>query len=201
MSEDIKGIGDSGAPEGWVIVEKEEPMPPGGIDPVLESMRAILSQKRIQSIKLELGKPIRYTRFVPRSEAEQQERVEEKAGMQLGEIARNVMMEEYTGKEELPAKILVDLMLQIESRHLFLSYVGVGAESRLITWLGLDPIAYGGIGNLCGVPLRRDRDVPDNVLIFLGSPYRSARMDQVTYAIKAHMFLPGEDLPAEESDE
>jgi hypothetical protein len=197
---EIKGIGD-GAPEGWVLEEYEVPMPQTLSD-ILETIKGVLQQGKVQSLTLELGRPITFTRLVKQAEATQKRREEEVGGMLLGETVRNIQLEEYSGSkiDGEPAEILFDMMLGIEARRLYLSHIGVSPNTRLFDWLGIDKVAYGGIENLCGAPLVRDKDIPDEVVIVLGSTHRQARTDQVTYAIKSHMFLKGEDAPKEVTD-
>jgi len=197
---DVKGIGDE-APEGWVLEEYEVPMPTG-LQEILDTIRSVLGQGKVQSVHLQLGHPITFTRLVKQAEATQKRRSEEEGSMELGDVARNVQMEEYTGSKIHggPTEIFFDMLLGLEARRLHLSHIGVGPETRLFDWLGIDKVAYGGIENLGGAPLRKDKSIPDEVLILFGSPYRNARVDQVTYAVKSHMFLPGEDLPEEEKD-
>jgi hypothetical protein len=198
--DNVKGIGDE-APEGWVLEEYEAPMPKN-LGEILDTVKSVLQQGKVQSVKLELGHPITFTKFVKQTEATQRRREEEEGGMGLGEVARNIQMEEYAGSKVHggPTEILVDMLLGLEARRLHLSHIGVGPETRLFDWLSIDKVAYGGIENLGGAPLVRDKSIPDEVLILFGSPYRSARTDQVTYATKSHMFLPGEDLPEEDKD-
>jgi hypothetical protein len=197
---EVKGIGDE-APEGWVLEEYEVPMP-GGLQEILDTVKSVLQQRKVQSVLLKLGCPITFTRMVKQDEATQRRREEDEGGMKLGDVARNVQMEEYSGSKIHggPTEILVDMLLGLEARRLHLSYIGVGPETRLFDWLSIDKVAYGGIENLGGAPLVRDKSIPDEVLILFGSPYRAARIDQVTYATKSHMFLPGEDLPEEDKD-
>lgn len=197
---DVKGIGDE-APEGWVLEEYETPMP-GGLQEILEAVKGVLQQGKVQSVELRLGHPIRFTRLVKQAEATQKRRQEAEGDMQLGEVVRNIQLEEFPfNRSSTPAQTFFKMLLALEARRLHLSHIGVGPETRLFDWLGIDKVAYGGIENLGGAPLMRDKNLPDEALILFGSPYRAARIDQVTYAIKNHMFLAGEDLPEEETDE
>ena len=186
MSE-VKGIGDE-APEGWVLEEYEIPLP-SGLQSILETVKGILQQGRVQSLSIRLGHPISFTKMVKESEAAQKRRVEEQGSMQLGEVARNVKMDEFSGElgSLSPAEILIKMALGIEVRHLHLTHIGLGAETDFFSWMDLDPVAYGGIENLVGASLVRDSDIPDDVVIFFGGPYRQGRVDQITYALKSHM--------------
>lgn len=189
MSE-VKGIGDE-APEGWVVEEYEIPLPPG-LQAILETIKSILQQGRVQSILLRLGRPIVFTKMVKETEATQKRQVEEQGGMSLGEVARNVKMEEFVsrGSPKNPAELMLEMALGLEVRRLHLTHIGVGVETRFFEWIGADPVAYGGIENLGGARLVRDSDIPDDVVIIFGSPYRQARVDQITYALKSHMSEP-----------
>jgi hypothetical protein len=194
--DNVSGIGD-GAPDGWVLEEYEVPMP-GGLGEILDAIKAVLRLGRVQSLELQMDKPIRYTRLVKESEATQDRVVKETGAMQLGEVARNVTMEEYSGTKKAPTEIFFDLLLAMTSRRLHLSFIGVGANTRMFSWMGLDSIAYGGIERIGGARLVRDGSIPDDNLILFGSPHNNARIDQLTYAIKAQMFME-EDL--EKDDE
>ena len=200
MSE-VKGIGDE-APEGWVLEEYEAPMPPG-LQSILEAVKGILQQGRVQSILLRLGHPITFTRMVKEAEAAQRRAVEEQGGMSLGEVARNVKMEEFagSGSPENPAELLFEMALGIEVRHLHLTHIGVGAETRFFEWMGIDRVAYGGIENLMGARLVRDPDIPDDVMILFGGPRRMGRIDQITYAFKSHMSVASKYLEEEDREE
>ncbi len=197
---EVKGIGDE-APEGWVIEEYEIPLP-ATLREILSTIESVLKQGKVQTVNLKLGHPLVFTRFVRQDEATQKRRGENEGGIQLGDVVRNVQLEEYNGSKLHggPTEIFFDMLLGLEARRLHLSHIGVGPETRLFDWLDIDKVAYGGIENLGGAPLVRDKDIPDEVLVIFGSPYRSARADQVTYAVKSYMFLPGEDLTKEAKD-
>lgn len=199
---DVKGIGD-GAPEGWVI-EEQEVVLPKGLSAIMEAIRSILQLGRVQTLSLELDSPIRFTRLVPQGEAVQRERKRSAEEMCLGEVARNIHLAEYNGSKinRGPTEIFFDMLLGIEARRLHLSHIGVGSIEHFLDWMGLDKIAHGGIAHLGGVSFVQDKDIPDNRLIFFGSPYRRARIDQITYALTHHMFVPDEDLnPVKEPED
>lgn len=191
MSE-IKGIGE-GAPIGWVLEEYEIPMPKG-LQEILEAIKSVLQQGKVQSVALELGKPIRFTRMVKEEEAAGRRRQESEAEAKLGDIARNVLLEEYAGSGKTPTEVFFESLLHLEARRLHLTHIGVGPQTRMFDWLGIDKVAYGAIENLGGAQLVRDKGIPDDRMMFFGSPYRQGRTDQITYALALHLFLPGEDL-------
>lgn len=196
-SSEIKGIGD-GAPDGWVIEEYVVPMPKR-LDDILTEVRTILQRGRVQTVRLANGHPITFTRFVKQDEAAQKLKEEEVGGVGLGDVARNVIMDEYAlPPDSSSLQAFLYMMLSVEARRLHLTHIGTGSNTRLFEWLGIDRIAYGSIENIGGAEIVRDGEIPDDILIFFGSPYRSGRIDQITYAIKVHMFLEGEDLPEEE---
>ena len=72
---DVKGIGEE-APQGWALQVYQVPLPKGKAQ-IIGAISEILSQRRVQSLTLELGKPITFTRFVKEEEAEQTKRLEE----------------------------------------------------------------------------------------------------------------------------
>lgn len=194
----LKGIGED-APDGWVIEEFEVPMP-GNLQDILEAIKGVLKQGKIQSVMLELGKPIRFTRFVKQEESRGRRRQEQEGGMSLGDVARNVQLEEYVGQGTTPPEIFFDMLLQLEARRLHLTHIGVGPDTRFFDWMGIDKVAYGAIENLGGAELVKDKGIPDERLIFFGSPYRQGRTDQITYALVHHLFLEEADLHKEEAD-
>jgi len=199
MSE-VKGIGE-GAPEGWVLEEYEIPMPKG-LSEILEAVKHVLKQGRVQTVSLKINSPIRFTRFVEEKEASQKRKSEEEGLMELGEVVRNIPMEEFSSprKSTTASEALLDMMLMLEARRLHLTHIGVGPETRLFEWLGIDKVAYGGMENLGGAALVVDKSVPEDVILLLGGPYRHGRIDQATLAVKNHMFVPGEDLLTGEND-
>jgi hypothetical protein len=193
----FKGIGED-APEGWVVEEFEVPLP-SNLQDIVEALKVVLKQGKVQSVSLELGKPIRYTRFVKQDEAQGRCRQEQQSGMNLGDVARNVYLEEYSDVGGYtPAEILLRMMLQLEARRLHLTHIGVGPNTRMFDWLGIDKVAYGAIENLGGAELVRDKDIPDERLVFFGSPQHQGRTDQITYGLIHHLFLEKEDTSSQE---
>ena len=195
MSE-VRGIGE-GAPVGWVLEEYEVPMPKS-LQEILDAIKAVLQQGRVQTVALELGKPIRFTRLVKEEDAIGRRRQEAESEMKLGDVARNVMLEEYGGKARLPTEIFFEALLHLEARRLHLTHIGVGPQTRMLDWFGLDKVAYGAIENLGGAALVRDKGIPDDRMIFFGSPFRNGRTDQISYALTLHLFLQEEDTEAKQ---
>lgn len=170
---------------------------PKGLQEVLDAIKTVLQQGKVQSVTLELGKPIRFTRMVKEGEATGRRRQEAESEAKLGDIARNVQLEEYGGKGKTPTEIFFEALLGLEARRLHLTHIGVGPQTRMFDWLGIDKVAYGAIENLGGASLVRDTGIPDDRMIFFGSPFKNARTDQITYALILHLFKPEEDIIAE----
>ena len=190
----VGGLGDD-APDGWVLEQYEVPLPKGR-GQILAALEAVLRQSKVQSIKVELGKPIAFTRFVREADAQAHRQREDEGGMTLGETARNVMMEEYLPKNGDGSKeTFIAMLLAIAARRLHLTHIGVGVETKFFDWLHLDRIIFGGIENIAGVELRRDREIPDDNMIFFAGPQKGGRLDQSTYALKCHLLV------VEETDE
>ena len=189
----VKGLGDD-APEGWALEEFEVPLPKR-LDDIVTTIRQVLSQGRVQSLRLELGHPIAFSRFVKDDEVSQKREKEKEGALSLGAMARNVDMEEYVGSKAQgePAEIFLDMLLYLSARRLCLTHVGVGYESCIFTWLGLDPVAYGGLTHVGGAEFVRDSDIPDDVMIFFASRTAFARVDQVVFALTYRM-VPQVDL-------
>ena len=185
--EQLKGIGDS-VPDGWVLEEFKAPLPKG-LNNVIDAIRQILKLGKIRSLLVEIGKPITYTRFI--RETEKSAKQEDfQGGVSPGDIARNIMMEEYSGnKTSNPLEIFFDILLGLSVRHLYLTHIGIGTESRFFQWMKLDTIVYGGIEHLAGGKLVRDEEIPNDIIIFYGNPKQGGRLDQATYALKCYMFL------------
>lgn len=193
----VKGIGDD-APEGWVLEEYEVPMPKG-LRSILEAVRNVLELGKVQSVHLEMGRPIVFTRLVKESEAEEKRQIEKAGDATLGDMARNILMEEYSGRMTKPFAIFFDMLLALSARRLHLTHIGVGPETRLFEWLGIDPIAYGGITYFAGAEVVRDGSLPDDSLIFFSGRRAGGRIDQSTFALRCHM-LTSEDLEQEDDN-
>ncbi len=190
----ITGIGD-GAPEGWVLDEFKAPLPKG-LKHIIAAIQDILKLGRIQSLHLELGKPIVYTRFIPEDESSVNHREFMKENANPGDVARNILMDEYSEGSN-PQEIFFGMLLALSARRFYLTHIGIGIESRFFTWMGLDYAAYGGIEHLAGAKIMRDSELPNDVIIFYGGRRQGGHLDQAKYALKCYMFLE-EDLQQEE---
>jgi hypothetical protein len=189
MNDAVRGLGEGGDPEGFVLQKFSVPLP-SGMSAILSAIKDALSLGRVQSLLLELGKPIVGTRYVPEVEAEEEHRVESEGAMSLGEVSRNVPMEEYNGSksESSPEEILVDVMMGLSVRRLVVTHIGLGPETRFFQWLGVDPLVYGGIGRFMGAEVGRDKSVPDDVLLLYASHRVGGRLEDVSLILKCHMF-------------
>lgn len=184
----VGGLGED-APDGWVLEQYEIPLPKGR-RAILEQLEAVLKQPKVQSIKVELGRPIVFHRFVREAEATQQQQRE--TLMSLGELARNVHMEEYAPTDGDSSKdTFISMLLAVAARRLHLTHIGIGAETLFFDWLHLDRIMFGGIANIGGVELVRDNDIPNDVMIFFAGHRRGGRVDQAMFALKCHLLVQG----------
>jgi len=186
---DVRGLGDD-APAGWVLEEYTTPMPKGR-KAILEEVGKIFLLGKVQSIRLEVGKPIAYTMFIKEDEATQRRFEEQAGGMTVGEVARNIEMIEYEGdlgEARLHSVALIRMFLSISARGLFLTHIGVGMESRFFDWIDMDKLMFGGIESFAGARLIYDKNLPDDALILFGGPHPGGRTDQITFAVKCHLF-------------
>lgn len=189
----IRGLGDE-SPRGWVLEHFELPLPKG-ISNILNTIRDVLTLGQVQTLQIDIGCPLRYSRLVRETEAQQKQQEEREGAASLGSIARNIFMEEYSGTRLHggPTEILFDMFLGISARQLYLTHIGIGVASQFFDWMSMDPIAYGGIDRLGGAQLVRDSDIPDNTLIMFAGPYAAGQADQATYALTCRMIFPGGD--------
>lgn len=188
VDDQVKGIGDE-APDGWALQVYQVPLP-SGLGRILAVIREILAQGKVQSLQLELGKPITFTKFVKEEEAEKTKQVEAEGKMSLGDIARNVMMEEYEageGRRVTAQEVFLEMMLAISARRLHVTHIGLGTETNFFKWLGIDQMAYGGITNLAGAEIVWDKQVPGDNLLLAAGPNPAGPVDAVTFVMKAHM--------------
>lgn len=195
----IKGLADD-APEGWVLQSYQVPRPKG-LKGIMDAVESILKQKAVQSLTVEMGKPIEFTRLVRADEAEEARAVASVGSMSLGDVARNVPLQEVLPKEGRgPHETFFEMVLAISNRGLHVTHIGLGGETRFFEWLGVDPLAYGGITFFAGAEVVRDTGLPaDNMILFAG-PKVGGRADEITFALKCHLTIQ-DDLVAEEIDE
>lgn len=190
-----RGLVDNNFP-GWVLQTFEMPMPPG-MEKILEAIKTCLSQKQVQSVKLEMGRPISYTRLIPESEAKVQQQIEEETEMNLGAVARNVQMGESS---DMPARgeepnLVIKLFMMFELRRLFVTHIAFGPESVFFRWLQVDPMIYGAIEYFLGAKVVREKDIPDDAMILFGGTRPGGPTSEITYAMKCHLLV------VEEGDE
>lgn len=183
---DMGGLGDD-APDGWVMERCEIPLPKNR-RAILEQLDSVLKQPKVQSIKIELGKPIVFSRFIRESEARQEEQLSGQMG--LGELARNIHMEEYEPVGDGLASMF-SMMMAVAIRRLHLTHIGLGVDSLFFDWLELDLLMFGGINFIGGAALVRDSEIPNDVMIFFAGHQRAGRVDEATYALKCHMLVRG----------
>lgn len=194
---DVKGIGDE-APHGWALQMYQVPMPKG-LTRIVSTIKEILAQGKVHSLQLELGKPISFTKFVKEEEAEQSKMAEEQGKMTLGDVARNVLMEEYEIGEDrrvTARDVFLEMMLAISARRLHVTHIGLGPETDFFKWLDIDQLAYGGIASLAGAEIVRDKQIPKDNLLMAAGPDPAGPVDATTFILKAHMFV-WEDKDAE----
>jgi len=190
MSE-IKGIGEE-APEGWVLEEFEIPMPQG-LGNILQTIKDVLKQGRVYSLKLEMKKPITYQKFVEEHEAQVVREAREAGMMSLGAVSRNVRMDEMTPWDgqhfRYASGILISAMLALEARKLHLTHIGLSSGSDFVQWMGMNPMTYGDIEYLGGAEIVRDPDIPDHAVLFFGGQYRAGRVDQISMCFKYDLYM------------
>ena len=197
MSDQVKGIGDE-APQGWALEESSVPMPKG-LSKIMDTVREIFSMWKIHSLRMEVGKPISFTRFVKEEEAARTKQLEEEGAFCLGDLVRNVTMEEYEigeGKRVTSREMFIDMLLGIAARRLHLTHIGLGPESLFFKWMDIDHLAYGGMTHFAGAEIVRDKQVPPDVLLILGSMAKNSRLEDTTFVLKGHMHI----LDLEEED-
>ena len=189
----MRGIGEEENP-GWTLQTFEAFMPKG-LKAILDAIRDILQKGKVQSLSLEVGKPITYTQWVeggPR---------EAPVGMTLGDVARNVQMEEYNCPVKEPAVFhWTRMFLSIALRGLYVTHIGIGPETRFFRWLGVDEMTYGGLTQVFGAEIVRDKQIESDIVVLFAGPIQGGRPDNVTYALKHHLFSI-DDLEQEELNE
>jgi len=192
----MKGIGEEQNP-GWVLQTFEVYMPKG-LKSILDALREILQKGKVQTLTLEVGRPIVYTQMV---EAGPETPKELPTAMSVGEVARNVQMEEYVSANEKESNLQAwfRMFLSISLRNLYVTHIGIGPETRLFKWLGLDEMTYGGLTQMFGAELSRDKQLGSEIVVLFAGPIQGGRPEAVSYALKHFLFTP-EDLKQETID-
>ena len=200
MSDQLRGLGDD-APQGWMLQQYEVPQPKG-ISAIMETLKEILGLGKVQSLLVELGKPVVFTRFVKEEEADRARQVEEQGAASLGDVARNVSMEEYSGRRQngRPEEIFIDMLMGVSARRLSLTHIGLGPETRFFKWMDLDEMAYGGIAQFAGAEVIRDKDIPDEIMLLFAGPRAGGKPEEATFILKCHLFT-NEDIEDKGEDD
>jgi len=190
----MKGLGEEQHP-GWTLQTFEVFMPKG-LSAILDTIKDILLKGKVQTLMMEVGRPIIYTQMMEASEAAVPKDLP--AGMTLGDVSRNVHMEEYVGElPRLTAEVLQKMFLIISLRGLYVTHIGIGPETRFFRWLGVDEMIYGGLTQVFGAELVRDKQLGSDIMILFAGPVQGGQPEAVTFALKHHLFL-AEDLLQEE---
>jgi hypothetical protein len=186
--EEPGGIGE-GSYDGWVLEQYEVSLPKSR-KAILSSISEILKAKRIQQVVLEMGKPIIFKKWVKGEESK------EPGEVTIGQIARNVNMEELDDISSSNPKPsfyvhsaeIVRVLLAISARNMFLTHVGLSPDSEFFNWLAVDKSAYGGITNFGGALLLEDVDIPPDAALFCASYHRGGNIEQIGLVIKLSLF-------------
>lgn len=86
-------------------------------------------------------------------------------------------------------KTLFEMFFRVSTQGLEISHILAGDFRRLRKWLGLPEMVSIG-GRLLGVRAQRIESLPDDVLLVVGSPSRTAEIGYASYAVKVSMGVP-----------
>jgi hypothetical protein len=191
----MSGIGEEPY-QGWVPKTVEVFMPKG-LKAVMEVIREILLKGKIQKLTMEVGRPITYVQYVKAED----EPLAEVATMTLGDVARNVQMDEYRPSARTEDNLLAwhRMWLAIALRGLYVTHIGVGSSTRLFRWLGLDEMVYGGLQQMYGADIVRDKQLSDDIVVLFAGLQVGGPVEAITYAVKCHL-LSEDDLATKEEN-
>lgn len=193
----VGGIGYERKTEAFELPERPR------IDDVLRAVRSILSQEAVQKITIELGKPVIYERYAHKNEAKDPELTYAK--LSLYDVVRNLgKLEDWDGlvlNLPNPPNTPADTLIQIFGHFSFMyglpvSHILVSEDTDLYSWLNLGP-TYKRDGYLLGVPVVKDSNIPNEVLVVCAAKSRSATVAEVTNAVKLVMETKDERTGSE----
>jgi len=192
----MNGLGEEKF-SGYVLEEFESYLPKKRSD-ILDAISSILSEKYVQSVIIEIGKPIRYTKYVKESE-ETSSRDRVTRGPDLDQVVRNIRLDEVSlddvsldSDEDFREKSLklAKIFLVLATKNLFLTHIGTSTSLSFIDWLGGGALTgihrsmFDGIIKFGGAVLVQHEDIPENVVVFCAGRKMGGELSDVTYALK-----------------
>lgn len=164
---------------------------PGSLGEILQLLEGILAGGGVQSLELEVGKPVKVFRAT-RSHPEEND---------LDGVLRNVELFEYLAEDHTSIDKLFGMLNLISSEGLFPACWATGPDVRgiLDQWLFVDRLGLRtGVENLMGVPVKRVKSLDEDVLILCGSREIVSSVDDIVLAIKTDIEMRGEDYERDE---
>jgi hypothetical protein len=163
-----------------------------GIEGFIHTVRAILKMSRVQSLHIDAAGNVTYERYVKADDV-----------ITFGDIGfedlepwhviRNRDVEEMITFGSEPSAIIMDMFNAVALTDLVPTAFVTGAATVLEQWMSLGgrPALVGS--TLFGLPVHRDRNMPDSVLVLTAAYTRDAGLVDTQRSYKIEMERP--ELP------
>ncbi|CAB4131195.1 hypothetical protein UFOVP276_161 [uncultured Caudovirales phage] len=168
---------------------------PDSIDGIVEKVREILTKGNVRSISIRDGEPITYQRMASPAEVALDPLEEWSSDITLGDMYRNVDMEEFDLKEQglvgaSPQTVLFWAIYYIEHENMSPTHILVSKDSDLWSWIGLSRRQGRKLDRFMGLKIERAETIPTSAVILFGSNYPGAGVGDVRFALKVTAEVP-----------
>lgn len=181
----MKSLGDE-TPE-YAVLQETHPMPIGGRKGLLTTLDVLMSAGGVQKFTVEMGKPIKLLRAVPKSEAAASEfpaaLLEDPDDFYLA--ARNAVIEPLAfGEPKNAFEYLWFAFNNMMARNTAPKVALVPQKKQLAEWLKVTDVG----GWLFGVKIIEDKNIPDEAMLLVGSDLDDR--ETVTLSFRMEMVVP-----------
>ncbi len=170
--------------DGFVLIKDRVPRTGKGVDNLLSQLAQYLrlpENKYVQKMVIDSQRIYLYfEKMVPKSQAP------EEASMTWHNAVRRVPMEEIDveeAKEQLTPHLhryVFDLFERVTKNGYEVCQILIGSNSQLYQWVSLPRRSE----RFFGVPLTKDGDIPDDIIIVCGGTSRECDPEEVAYSVK-----------------
>lgn len=162
----------------FVLVKDRVPRSGKGVDNLLSQLTQYLRQpenKWVQKMVIDAQRIYLYfEKLVPKDQAP------EEVDMTWHNAVRKVPMEEVGQSDGVPAVYLHELFQKVTKNGYEVCQVLVGSNSGLYKWADIPRRDE----RLFGVPITKDGDIPDDIVILCGGVHRECDPEEVAYSVK-----------------